>query len=699
MTMHWLSPLLQPKSIAIVGASEREGSIGAITQKQLFDRDFKGKLYPVNPRYPSVLGVRSYDSLENLPEVPDLVLFAISGKALESSFDTAIALGVGGIAMYASNHIEEDEVTSLPERLRQKASAAGIPVLGGNSMGFYNYDDNVFLSFDHPPQDRTGGGIGLIAHSGSAMTYLANNDSRFKFNYVIPTGQETNGSVGDYVDFLLDQASTRVVAIFLEAIRDIDAFTASLAKAQQKNIPVVILKLGRTEKSAAMAISHSGALAGNHDAFLALCKRHSAIVVNDIDELITTAYLFSFEFKIAGKQIASILDSGGLREMLVDLASDYGVELVSLSEQTKNQIQNELDVGLKADNPLDAMGALNKSVFDIYFNCAKALVSEPDASLLTFEFEFRDGFSHYPEMFDVVKRVHAESDKPVIVFNSSQFSETSKTASELTEHGIPVIQGIPLALRSIKHLLDFHNKTSFVDAESNLQGQSTGIRKVFAEHTSTANNQTLSEFESLKLLRALDLPGMECEVCECEDELLKAINHFAFPVVLKTAEANIHHKSDLNGVRLGIKDIDALINEYRDLNEKIGPRVLLAQQSERGVEISLGMKLDPQYGAMIVLSVGGTLIEILHQSTTRLAPVSSNEAEEMIEELIVGKLLRGVRGNPPCDKSALVDLIARFSQFVYATEGKIAEIDMNPVIVNEEGCTIVDALIARNPEI
>ncbi len=179
-----------------------------------------------------MFGETCYASLELLPEVPDLVVYAISGLPLEQSFIQALQLQVGGIVIYASNYLEDDSEPRLPARLRARAAAAGIPVCGGNSMGFYNYDARVMVSFDHPPPARPPGHIALIAHSGSGMTYLANNDARFAFNYVIASGQEINASVGDYMDYLLLQPSTRVIAVLLETVRDVPAFVAALQTAR-----------------------------------------------------------------------------------------------------------------------------------------------------------------------------------------------------------------------------------------------------------------------------------------------------------------------------------------------------------------------------------------------------------------------------------------------------------------------------------
>ena len=202
-TDHWLRRLLAPKRIAIVGISSRPDNLATITYQQLVSTGFDGQIYFINPKQAQLFDAPCYPDLAALPEVPDLVVYGISGSALEASFDEAMTLQVGGVLIYASNQFEGDH-PPLPARLAEKAQVANIPVFGGNSMGFYNYDDGVMVSFDHPPEGRPSGHIGLIAHSGSAMTYLANNDARFCYNYVFATGQEIHGTVADYIDYLLE---------------------------------------------------------------------------------------------------------------------------------------------------------------------------------------------------------------------------------------------------------------------------------------------------------------------------------------------------------------------------------------------------------------------------------------------------------------------------------------------------------------
>ena len=687
---HWLDRLLSPRSIAIVGASARKGSLATSTYELLNSTRFTGEVFLVNPKYEKLFGQPCYSCLKDLPRTPDLVVFVISGLALEVSFWQALELGVGGIVMYASNHIEEDSEVSLPERLKQKARAAGVPVLGGNCMGFYNYDDNIFISFDAPPEKRPGGHIGLIAHSGSAMTYLANNDARFCYNYVISSGQETNATVADYMDYLLEQASTKAIVLFLESVRDVDGFVQALKKAQQKNIAIVITKLGRTEKSAELAISHSGAIAGNHDAFAALCKRYGVILANDIDELITTAMLIATCKRVETAGISSMLDSGGMRELMIDLAEDYGLTFADVSEATKSTMHDYLEHGLVAENPLDAMGALGRNTEQTYLECGKALLDDSKTGLLTHEFEFRDGFTHYPQMFDVIDGLSEHSQKPLIIINSFSFASLTETAVNLTQRGIPMINGIDLALRSIKNFIDF----SLLSGKPDINIESViGEQKVKHWNQRLPESTALEESQALELLHDFDLSVIQFKKAHSLQGVLNSAGEFGYPVVVKTAETGIQHKTEAKGVKLALKDADQLAEAYTDLNNRLGPDVLVMPMAKQGVEIALGMKNDPQYGPLLIVSAGGILIELIKDRALALAPVNARQAASMLEELKVTRLLQGVRGQPAMDVPALIDLMVKFSNMIEGLSDSIAEIDMNPVIVHQQGCTIVDALI------
>jgi acyl-CoA synthetase (NDP forming) len=384
---------------------------------------------------------------------------------------------------------------------------------------------------------------------------------------------------------------------------------------------------------------------------------------------------------------------------MVDLAEHYGVRFAEISSTTTAVLADNLEAGLDAVNPMDGMGALGDGIAQTFLQCGKALLDDSSTALLSFEFEFRDDFSHYPELFDVVRELAQYSDKPVVLINSCSFTNVSGKAAELSVQGIPVINGIDVALRSIRNLMRYSEQVQVLDTEV-LETTAcapegvdidTALVKRWSQQLSGLD--ACDEITALQLMSDFGLPSVRFAVVDNDVQLLQAADDFGYPLVLKTAMPGISHKSDINGVIVGLPDRQHLQLAYKDLQQRLGKRVLLMPQVPAGVEVSVGMKNDAQYGPMIIIACGGVLIELLAERAFRLAPVSGNDANRMIDELRLARLLAGVRGQPALDRSALVKLMVRFSSLVLALENSISEIDLNPVIVNESGCTIVDALV------
>ena len=686
--VHWLSRLLNPTSVALVGASQRAGSIGNKMFSLLCHCGYKGAIYPINPRYDFIDNHRCFASLAALPEVPDLVVFGIAGRSLEQVFDEAIAMGIGGAVIFANNYLPEDSSPPLLERLKQKAARAGIPVCGGNGMGFYNYDASVMISFDYPPS-RPAGHIALIAHSGSVMTYLANNDARYTYNLVVSPGQEIHGTVADYMAYALQQATTRVIALFIEAVRDVNGFIRALKEAHERDIPVVIAKVGRTEKSARFAASHSGAVAGNDEAFQAVCERYGVIRVRDIDELAATALVLSQARRPTQGGLASLFDSGGLREQFIDLADELNVPFAQISQMTRQRLANSLEFGLEPDNPVDAMGALNADLKTTFNSCLRALHDDPDSAIVTLEFEFRDQFCHYPILFEVAKQIWAESEKPFWLINSTVSAVNRQKAAELTHAGIPVINGADLALRAARNVL-WHR-----DHQPPLLSQPPLAKPALISHwrDRLAQSSAIDEAMALSMLSDFGLPSVPFMITQTLQTTLSAAEELGYPVVIKTAQPHIQHKSDVSGVKLSLSTPSAVQEAYLDLSKRLGPRVLVAKMMTSGVELAFGMINDPQFGPLVVVSAGGIYVEILDDHCFALAPFDEAYALHLIQRLKIHALLQGKRGNPPARLDLAALALSRFSALVDALSDKIITMDLNPVIVGQNECTIVDALV------
>jgi acyl-CoA synthetase (NDP forming) len=410
--------------------------------------------------------------------------------------------------------------------------------------------------------------------------------------------------------------------------------------------------------------------------------------------MMITALLFANAGPVRSGALASMLDSGGMREQMVDLAEHYGVRFAEISSTTTAVLADNLEAGLDAVNPMDGMGALGDRSAQTFLECGKALLDDSSTALLSFEFEFRDDFSHYPELFDVTRELAQYNDKPVVLINSCSFTKVSGKAAELSVQGIPVINGIDVALRSIRNLMRYSEQIEVLNTIP-CAPEDVDINAALVKHWSQqlSGLDACDEITSLQLMSDFGLPSVRFAVVDNDVQLLQAADDFGYPLVLKTAMPGISHKSDINGVIVGVPDRQHLQLAYKDLQQRLGKRVLLMPQVPAGVEVSVGMKNDAQYGPMIIIACGGVLIELLAERAFRLAPVSVHEANLMIDELRLARLLAGVRGQLALDRGALVKLIVQFSSLVLALENSISEIDLNPVIVNESGCTIVDALV------
>jgi acyl-CoA synthetase (NDP forming) len=377
MTEHRLDPLLKPASIALVGVSERADSPGHRLVKMVLESSYAGDVYLVNPRYSEILDQPCYPFLESLPARVDHVVIALGNQHLEAALEAAVKHGARAATIYSSGVLEQDSEPRLMQRLASIAQQAGIQICGINGMGFYNVGHDLYAGIFPRAAEIIKGEISYIAQSGSAFTTLCHNGCRLGFNLCVSSGNEIATTVADYMDWSLEQEDTRVIGLFLETVRDPVAFVAALEKANARNIPVVILKIGKSPLGAAMALTHTGAIAGNHAVFQALFKRYGVIEVGDFDEMASILMLLQSGREAAAGGFAAAFESGGFRELVTDEAFELGIEFAPLEDATREILGQNLDPGLKAENPLDVWGSHER--FEERFEvCMNALMQDPN---------------------------------------------------------------------------------------------------------------------------------------------------------------------------------------------------------------------------------------------------------------------------------------------------------------------------------
>ena len=686
---HWMTPLLAPRSVAIVGASPRAGAAGHTLMVALRRNGFAGALHLVNPRYEEIEGLACHPSVTALPAPPDLVIMCMADARLEAAFDDAIEGGAGAGLIFGSCYLEGDTDPPLLERLRRKARAAAMPVCGGNCLGFANKEAGLYATFDPGLTGGEAGHIALFAQSGTIFFEMGFNDPRYRYNLAVSQGQEINGHVADYMDYALDLPSTWVIALFMETVREPEAFVAALEKAAKREVPVVALKIARTEESARYAMTHSGGLAGNDDAFGALFDSYGVLRVETLDELAATALLFSQPKRPPAGAFACMFDSGGMRELVVDLAQDIGLPFAEMGPETLTKIAEHLEPGFEAGNPLDIW-----STFTDYGPRAHAglhgLMDDPATALGMFGFEIRDQNIYAPEYVNAAKSAAASGSKPVFVMSGFSGVGNQETALELLDAGVPLIDGVREALVAARHMLDYRDHCARPAPSPPAPPPAAVIGRWRGR---LAAGGTLDEAEGLALLAAFGVPAAAAHLAEDGEAARAAATGIGFPVVLKTAMPGIHHKSDVGGVRLGLADPAALAAAYGEMAARLGPRVTVEPMAGAGVELAFGMVRDAQFGPLVLVGLGGIFIEVLKDRAFALPPFGREEAHRLIGRLKGAALLDGVRRAPAADLDAVAEALARFSVLAATLGDVLAEMDVNPVIAGPDGCLAVDALV------
>jgi acyl-CoA synthetase (NDP forming) len=673
-----------------VGASARTDSLGEWALRNLGLGGYPGSIYPVNPNYDELQGHRCYASLRDLPETPDLVIFAVGDQRIEGSLDAAIAAGVPAAVLQSTLYLDDDSDPPLRERVREKIQASGMLVCGANGMGFYNVRDHVWTCGFDSAFHEAPGNVALISHSGSGMSGIIDCDERVRINVAVSTGNELGVTMDAYLDFVLDLPETRVVGLFIETARNPEAFAAALAKAVQRRIPIVALKVGRTEKSAALAVSHSGAMAGDDATYEALFDRYGVQRARDQDEFTTMLIMFAEMYPVAEGALVTLHDSGGERQLLVDLADDADVPLTELTNGTIAALEEVLDPELPAVNPLDAWSRGGPDAAENITRCLTLLMQDPGAAVAGVIHDRAPAGKIYPSYLGYMQRARTESGKPVALVAARQGTGHDETAVASTLAGLPVLDGVSQFLAGVRALFAYRDFQLRAPSTPGAADQ----RVVEQWQDRLATGVTLSEAESLALLADFGVGIAACGLANSEGDAVAVAARIGYPVVLKTAKEGLLHKSDEGGVALGIQNEEQLRISYASMSRQLGDAVLVSSMAPTGVEMFLGVKRDPQFGPVILIGSGGVLAETIADVQFALPPFDVAHARRCIDRLKLRPLLDGVRGKPASDIDAFCEAAARFSEMAAGLGDVLAEVDVNPVIVHENGAIAVDALVA-----
>jgi acyl-CoA synthetase (NDP forming) len=694
-----LERMLEARSVAVVGASVKVGSLGNQMVVELLRGGFDGAIYPVNPGYDEVLGLRCYPSVAEVPEPVDLAILGVANQRVEQALRDAAAAGARSAVTFSSLYEEAPPEPGLPplaERVASVAREHGMALCGGNGMGFLNLETNLRATGFATPDHVRRGPVTFVSHSGSAFAAIAFNDRGIGFNLIVSSGQEIVTDLADYIGYALDLPSTRVVSLLIETVRRPEAFRAALALAAEHDVPVLAIKVGRTERSKAMVVAHSGALAGEDGVYEALFDEYGVLRVTTLDEMADAMELFSCPRRITtGGGIASIHDSGGERALFADVAADLDVPFAQISEATTARLQDTLDPGLAAENPLDAWGTGIDSE-RIFIESFRALHDDPDTAALAFVVDLtRQGEPHDVGYLHVAREVFGSTEKPFCLLSNLASAVANDEAAILRDTGIPVLEGTSSGLLALRHLLAYRETRERPPPVPSALVPDA-VRDRWRSRLSTG--EAMSELEALAMLADYGVPTVAALGATSAGEAVAAAESLGWPVVLKTAASGVHHKSDVGGVVLDVPAPEALRAAYEHLASRLGPQVTVAATAPPGVEVALGIVRDPQFGPLVLVAAGGALVELLHDRRLGFPPFDERRARDLIDRLRARPLLDGARGAPPADVGALARAVSRLSLMAADLGQELDALDANPVIVSPNGCLAVDALVVTRSQ-
>lgn len=695
-----LNKLLKPTSVAVIGASEKEGFGGDVCRNILSYVEDRSHVYFIHPKRDSVFGVPCYKSISDVAENVDLMVICTSQKTVIPLLQEGAKKGVGGAVVFASGYGEVGTAEGKQNEAELIAAAKelDIAVMGPNCAGFVNYIDNVqAFAFISAKRDRKGS-VGVVSQSGQLCLSMM-DDPGMRFSYNISAGNGKIVQMEDYMDFLVDDEDTKVVSIYIEGVKNADKFAAVLKKAAEKRKPVVILKAGRSAKGGAIAASHTGSLSGSDASFDAVLKKFGAIRVDDLEELIAMSLMLSTMKRMPEKAtFASMNLSGGETGICADVGSLNGIEYPDFTEETLKKLKEQLPSYASPNNPLDMTASLSYDA-DLYAGALRTVMDDPNIGMVligyTLLLEIADPCIHY--MYKGIEKVVQEKGgncKPIAMIPFAENTRNPEYQEKLFQIGVPVLPPPVYAFKLLRHLADF------IAYEPE-----TKTLELAVGHPKSEETQALSEHESKQELKVYGVPVPDEVIVTSKEEAAQFAKNHPGPLVMKVESADILHKSDVGGVKLNVCGPEAAEKAYEEIMESVTAKrpdahingILTVPMLDAGVEIIIGVNNDPQFGPMIMVGMGGVFVEVFKDVALYPAPLKEEEALEMLKSLKSFKLLNGYRGTEKCDIKALCQTIVAISNYAQANKDVLKELDINPLFVYPEGkgVGVADALIVK----
>lgn len=706
-TQAWeaLQPLFRPRSIAVVGASEKPGP-GLQVLENLAQLGYKGHIYPVNPKYESIAGLPCYPSLAAIRQAGlevDMVAILLGRDNIAAVMEEAAAAGAKAAWAFASGFGEAGEQgKELQSRMRALCEEKGIRFLGPNCVGYLNLAEGSGTYSAPAPRELKRGNIGMVAQSGYLSIAMANSARGLGYSLIVSTGNEMVVDSTDCMAYMLEDPDTDVIMAFIEQFRSPEKLKAVAARAREVGKPIILVKVGRSEMAQRATCAHTGALAGSDAIQDMLFKKLGIIRADDLDEMFETAQLFStLKGRLPkGGGIFAVTLSGGVISLMADVGEGLGLRFPEWSEGAQAELARQLMSFSNIANPLDAWGSGH--IESTYEACLWIAAREEAADLVLVVQDVPTGMApRQVEQYAVVARAAAEvakkSGKIVALLANTSTGFHPQIQAILEEGGVPALQGTREGLKALGSLVRYA-------AWRKLPMQAERVQPCQTLAVPAGGAKGLTEYQSKKILASFGVPCTREILAQDVEGCVAAAREIGFPVVLKVMSPQILHKTEAGVIAIGLGDEAALRAAYPRLLANAlafapGAQIegmLVQEMADKPVaEVILGVTQDPQFGPAVVFGSGGILVEVLKDSALGLPPLSEEEAMAMIRSTKGYKLLTGFRGRPKADVDALAKTLVRVGRMAAACGESMAALDINPLLVYPEGKGVlaVDALL------
>jgi acetate---CoA ligase (ADP-forming) len=689
-----LSYALDPRSIAVIGASDQVNKVGGRPIAYLRRFGFKGAIYPINPNRDSVQGLAAFADLKALPEIPELAIIATPGHLVADAVDGCASAGVKVTIVMASGFGETADGDSIraEREMVARAHAAGMRIIGPNCQGLANFATGTIASFstilgEVAPAD---GPVAIVSQSGvmSAVPYGLLRARGIGVRHAHSTGNDADVTLSELALAVVKDPAVRLLLLYIESIRDPGNLALAAMAAREGDVPIIAVKSGRTVRGRAAARSHTGAMATEDRVVDAFFRQHGIWRARDVHELVNGVELYLKEWRPRGRGMVAVSNSGATCVMAADLAEEVKLELPVLAPETTARLAATLPRFATVTNPIDLTAALLTDS-TLFGEVLTTVANDPATDLLFM------GLSVAGEGYDVDAFARdaaslAAGDKPIVVA-----APQDSIAAKFRNAGVPTFASQTEAVRLLAQL---------VEHVALMRRRPPEMPPLASVDVPAGESRFLSEFDSLALLQQSGMATVPCCLCHSVEEACSAARTLGFPVVIKACSPALPHKSDLGLVIVGIDNDAGLtrafdcLNDRRRRNNVAADGILVAPFVKGRREMMIGARVDPTFGPVVLVGDGGKYVEALGDFTVLVPPFSADDVRQALMSLRIAPVLRGVRGEPPLDLTPLCDAAVRLGQIIAAASPRIASIDINPVMVGAAGepFAIVDALVERS---